>query len=261
MARFKIGLRMQVLRLPIRKALRVAAQSGVAGVQIDPKGELSPERLSGTGRREFRRLLEQLGLQLTGLSFPARRGFDTEEGLEGRLEALTKLFAFAYQLGAPLVIGSIGRVPEDREHPARRLLEEVLAEIGRRAERHGAVFAVETGTESGKTLRGLLDVVNLPTVRCNLDPANLLVRGYDPVAAVFDLAEMIVHTHARDALREAAGDIGREVPLGRGDLDWDSYMRALADIDYYGWLTIERQQAADPQAELSQAVAFLRRYQ
>ncbi len=261
MARFRIGLRLQTLRMPVRKALDTAAALGVAGVQIDPVDELSPDRLSATGRREFRRLVEQLGLQIASLSFLARRGFATEAGLEERLEALTKLFAMAYQLGAPLVIGSIGRVPEDREHPARKLLEEVLAEIGRRAERHGVVFAVETGTESGKTLHGLLETVDLPTVRCNLDPANLLVRGYDPVEAVLELAEMIVHTHARDALHEAAGDIGREVPLGQGDLDWDSYMHALAEIEYHGWFTVERHYAAEPQAEVAQAVAFLRRYQ
>ncbi|HID21348.1 MAG TPA: sugar phosphate isomerase/epimerase [Planctomycetaceae bacterium] len=260
MARLKIGLRLASLRLPVRKGLQRAVSLGVSGVQVDPTGELAPDRLSATGRRELRRLLEHLGLELTGLTFPARRGFDTEEGLEGRLEKLTQLFALAYELRAPLVIGSIGRVPEEREHPARKLLEEVVAEIGRRADRFGTVFAVETGTESGKTLRGLLDTIALPTVRCNLDPANLLVRGYDPIAAVQELAEMIVHTHARDALREAAGDIGREVPLGEGDLNRDAYLQALAEVDYYGWFTIERQYAADPEAEVARAVAFLRRY-
>jgi hypothetical protein len=48
MNRIKIGVRLESLDLPFRKALAEAAGLGVAGVQFDPVGELSPTRLSQT---------------------------------------------------------------------------------------------------------------------------------------------------------------------------------------------------------------------
>ena len=57
MNRLKIGVRLESLGLPLRRALFEAGQLGVAGVQVDAAGDLSPNRLSETGRREFRHLL------------------------------------------------------------------------------------------------------------------------------------------------------------------------------------------------------------
>ena len=57
MNRLKIGVRLESLGLPLRRALSEASRLGVAGVQMDAVGDLSPTRLSETGRREFRHLL------------------------------------------------------------------------------------------------------------------------------------------------------------------------------------------------------------
>ena len=52
-----IGVRLESLGLPLPPALDEAARLGVGGVQIDAVGDLSPDRLSQTGRRELRHLL------------------------------------------------------------------------------------------------------------------------------------------------------------------------------------------------------------
>lgn len=49
-----------------------------------------------------------------------------------------------------------------------------------------------------------------------------------------------------------------ELPLGTGNVNWNGYLRALQDIGYKGFLTIERECGADPAADITMAADFLR---
>ena len=42
----------------------------------------------------------------------------------------------------------------------------------------------------------------------------------------------------------------REVPLGEGSVNFQAYLRALEDVGYRGFLTIEREAGADPSADI-----------
>jgi len=77
----KIGIRLESLGLPLRKGLDQAVRMGAAGVQIDAIGDLLPDRLSQTGRREFVNLLRSLNLELAALNCFLRRGLDVAEDL------------------------------------------------------------------------------------------------------------------------------------------------------------------------------------
>jgi sugar phosphate isomerase/epimerase len=256
----KIGLRLEDLRLPIRPALRKAAQLGVKGVHVNAVGELAPDRLSATGRREFLYLVNSLGLTLTGLGFPTRHGYNTPEGLEQRIAAVQKVLALSFALRAPIVTGAIGRIPEDTAHPTRQILTEAMTAVGRHADRVGASFAIETGPESGATLRSFMESVGAIGLRAAVDPANLLIKGYDPVQAVRSLGDWTVQAFARDAVRTDTGDLGREATPGDGDLDWNEYMGALEEVHFRGWHVIRREQAQNIDLELTRAVSFLARY-
>src|SRR3954452_17313363 len=113
MNRLKIGIRLEALRLPLRKALQQASRLGVGGVQVDAVGNLSPTRLSETGRREFRHMLRAYNLELTAVSCPLRRGLDAAEDQQPRLEHVRKVMSLGYELGPRVVIVQAGPVPED----------------------------------------------------------------------------------------------------------------------------------------------------
>ena len=49
-----------------------------------------------------------------------------------------------------------------------------------------------------------------------------------------------------------------ETPLGEGDVDFPSYLKALRDTGYNGFLTIEREVGSNPRADIEKAVRFLR---
>ena len=137
-----------------------------------------------------------------------------------------------------------------------------------------AHFAIETGPEKANTLCGFLDSLHSTGVAVNLDPANfVMVTGDDPVAAVYTLKKYIVHTHAKDGRRlyyrdpEALYGLAEEdmladasyieLPLGEGDVDFPNYLRALDEIGYQGFLTIEREVGDDPEGDIRKAVKFL----
>jgi sugar phosphate isomerase/epimerase len=50
----------------------------------------------------------------------------------------------------------------------------------------------------------------------------------------------------------------KELPLGEGGVDWDAYLRALKDIGYDGFLTIERECGDEPAKDIASASEFLR---
>ena len=54
-----------------------------------------------------------------------------------------------------------------------------------------------------------------------------------------------------------AGKAFIELPLGEGDVDFPNYLKALNEIGYHGFLTIEREVGEDPAADIRKAVDFL----
>jgi len=106
-----------------------------------------------------------------------------------------------------------------------------------------------------------------------------MVTNQDAVEAVYMLKDYIVHTHAKDGIlldpnldpasvyhAFAIGGVDalnaskgfKEVPLGEGQVDWPNYLKALKDIGYDGFLTIERECGENPKADIFKAVDFLR---
>jgi L-ribulose-5-phosphate 3-epimerase len=259
MNRLKIGLRLESLNLPLRRALTEAARLGVAGVQIDALGDLSPNQLSETGRREFRTLLRLHNVELTAVGCPLRRGLDTKEDQQPRLEHVRKVMALTFDLGARVIILQAGRIPEKDDDPRLAILTESLTNLAQYGDRCGVLAALETGLESGAVLSAFLKRFDTGSLGVNVDPANLLMHGFDPYESVRALAGRIVHTHAKDARAATSSRSAQEVPLGHGDIDWLKYLSVLEEVEYRGWLTIERDSGENRLADIAAGVAFLRR--
>ena len=260
MSRLKIGLRLESLGLPLRRALQEAERLGVGGVQVDAVGDLSPNNLLQTGRREFRHLLRAHSLELTALGCPLRHGLDVAQDQQPRIGHVRKVMSLSYDLGARVTIVQAGQVPADDKDPRAALLSEALLALGQHGDRVGAVLALETGLESGAVLRRFLDRLDTGGLGANLDPANLLLHGFDPYESARALHDKIVHADAKDARAAAASRATQEVPLGHGDIDWMQFLGVLTEVGYHGWLTIEGTSGANRVAEAAAAVSFLRRF-
>jgi sugar phosphate isomerase/epimerase len=215
--------------------------------------------LSQTGRREFRNLLRAHNLELAALGCPLRRGLDTAENQQGRIDHVKKVLSLSFDLGARLVVVQAGKVPESADALGAASLTEALDALGKFGDRVGAVLALETGLESGEVLASYLDRFDTGSLGANLDPANLLINGFDPLDSTRALRGRIKQVHAKDARRAGASRPSQEVALGHGDIDWMQFLGVLEEIDYRGWMTLERDGGDNPRGDIASGVAFLRR--
>ena len=258
MKRLTLGVRLESLGLPLRKALAEASRLAVAGVQFDAVGDLAPKNLSQSGRRELRHLLRSYSLELTALGCPLRHGLDHAENQQARIDNIREVMSLSFDLGPRRVVIEAGQVPDEKDLERTRLMTEALTDLGRHGDRSGTILALETGLESGDTLAQFLDRFDTGGLGVNLDPANLLSHGFSPFDALRALNRRIVHVHAKDARRGSSSRAMQEVPLGAGDIDWLQFLGILEEIEYRGWLTVERESGDNRAADVAAGVAFLR---
>ena len=134
-----------------------------------------------------------------------------------------------FALDGVVTVVQAGRVPEKDDDPRARHLTESLLALGQHGDRTGTVLALETGLESGQVLRTFLDRFDTGGLGANLDPANLLLGGFDPYESTRSLQGKAVHAHAQDARQAGPNRSGQLVPLGHGDIEWMRYLSVLEE--------------------------------
>jgi sugar phosphate isomerase/epimerase len=243
--------------MPLRQALFAAADLGVRGVELDARSEVPYREFTQTAVRQLRTQLADLKLHVAALSFVTRRGYNVVNELDRRVDATKQVMKLARALGAELVINQVGRITAATDDPDLPLLLEVLRDLGNYGQHAGAILCAETGSESGPTLRKLLEALPEGTLGVSLHPGQLVVNGFDPQEAAATLAPFVRHALAVDGVRDRSRGRGIEVPLGRGSVDFPSLLGALEEHDYRGFVTVAPTSADDPQAEARQAIQYL----
>ncbi len=278
MYNFPIGVILESFRLGRSDAIKKAAEIGASGIQMyATEGENSPENLNAAQRRSLLCEVKANGLCFSALCGDLGHGFGNKELNPKLIEKSKRIVDLALELETNIVTTHIGVVPSDKNHERYKIMQEACFELANYADSVGAHFAIETGPETSAVLKEFLDSLGSTGVAVNLDPANLrMVTGDDPVVAVHNLKDYIVHTHAKDGVRliecnpeyvyrivhpippeVAAQRFFEEVPLGTGHVDFPSYLKALEDIGYRGFLTIEREVGDNPEADIKTAYNFL----
>ncbi len=279
MYNFPIGVILESFRLSRSEAIKAAASMGADGIQMyATQGENSPENLTGADRKALLSEVKGSGLVFSALCGDLGKGFGNKEINPELIEKSKRIVDLALDLDTNIVTTHIGVVPTDKSIDRYKIMQEACYELASYADSVGAHFAIETGPETSAVLKEFLDSLGSTGVAVNLDPANLkMVTGDDPVQAVYNLQKYIVHTHAKDgnkladALPEyiygvfhpipeeiANKKLFEEVPLGTGSVDFPAYLKALEDIGYKGYLTIEREVGDTPEKDIKTAYDFLK---
>lgn len=286
----KIGVIVDSFQLGVKEGLLKAKKVGADGVQMYAvKGELDPANLSPAARKEWKAYIESLGLDISALVGDlGGHGFQDPAENRAKIDKSKRIMELGLELGTNIITTHIGIVPNDKNGRVYETMHNACEELAQYANEMNAFFAIETGPETSAHLKSFLDGLGTKGVAVNFDPANMvMVTGDDPVQGVYTLKDYIVHTHAKDGIklsdvdpRDVYGDYGyevqlnhediakmaesgpgfREVPLGEGSIDWAAYLRALQEIGYNGYLTIEREVGTNPEGDISKAVEFLKTY-
>jgi sugar phosphate isomerase/epimerase len=253
----RLGIRLESLTLPLRRALEQAERLGVAGVQVDAVGDLATRSLSQTGRREFKNLLRTHNLELTALGCPLRHGLDHSENLEPRIDHIRQTMQLAFDLGPRRVLIQAGKIPTKEDD---LVLHEALTALGQFGDRIGCLLALETGLEPGQTLNDYLNRFDTGSLGVNLDPANLMMHDFDPIESARSLGSKVIYSQAKDVRRFGPSRTAQEVPLGHGDIDWMAYLSVLEEVEYRGWISVVRDSGDNRIADVAGGVAFLKRF-
>ena len=240
---------------PLRRSLAGIRKMEADGLELAAIGELSPAKLTATGRRELRHLVESHELAVAALSCPLRDGLEVAEDQEGRIDRLSQAMKLAVDLGCKIVVVQPGPLVADVKDPRFPVLADSLSALGRLGDRIGVRLALATGFDSAETIVTLLTRFDTAGLAVAFDPGGLLAHGHDPYAALRTLRTHLAYVRASDAKKAGAGRLARRVPVGRGDLDWLQLTANLEEVDYRDWVTVD----GDTAAELAGGVAFLKK--
>ncbi len=277
----KIGVITDCFKKSHVEGIEEAYKLGLDGVQIYAVfGDFSPQSLTDEKKTFYKQLLKEKNLVISALCGDMGGfGFEVEEENPQKIQKTKEIIDLAEEFDIKIITTHIGVIPSEKANPKYAIMLKALTEIGLYAKSKGITMAIETGPEKAATLLAFLQDTK-GGIGVNLDPANFtMVTNQDAVEAVYMLKDYIVHTHAKDGIlldpnldpasvyhAFAIGGVDalnaskgfKEVPLGEGQVDWPNYLKALKEIGYDGFLTIERECGENPKADIFKAVDFLR---
>ncbi len=128
------------------------------------------------------------------------------------------------------------------------------------AAQHGVVLALENhGLMAGRSdqVRQIIEAVNSPALRANLDTGNFLLVGQNPTDAARDLADLVALVHLKDFAVAPEGQTSHVykgldgvgytgTAVGEGQVELARIVDILQRAGYQGWLSLEYEGGQDP---------------
>src|ERR1700674_277721 len=212
----------------------------------------------------LRQALDKHGIEATSLVVggPGKEVWDFYQGplsiglvprgtRAARIAHIKKASDFAKQCGIPAVQTHCGFIPENPNDPVYKETVTAMREVGAYCKHNGQNFRYETGQETPITLVRAIQDVGLDNQGVNFDLANLILYGKaNPVDAIELLGPYVQGIHAKDGMWPTnPQDLGQEVPIGKGKVDFPRIIERLKQLNYRGAVTIEREISGPRQVE------------
>jgi len=286
---FKIGTLADWFGKGIIEGIRESQRCGASGVQLYAWNEFDPAALKPELKQQVIDTAKECSQEIVALCGElGGHGFEIAADNNKKIDYLKRVADLAVELDCRIITTHIGIIPADSGSEKYRIMKEACTTIAAYAAQQGITIAIETGPEPIPVLKEFVDLCNagLKTtggaggLGINYDPGNLvMVTRDDEVAGVKTAGASIVHTHAKDGILnhyagpeevyslfaqggiEAISKVSQwfsEMPLGKGSVRWIPYLRALKEIGYNGYLTIEREVKDNAAADIQAAVTFLK---
>lgn len=192
------------------------------------------------------------GPQTLGLVPPAYRDMRVKNLCDGA--------DFAKLLGVQDVVTHMGFIPENPNDPAFLPFCDAVRVVAEHCKQNGQYLLFETGQETPVTMLRCFEQVGTDNLGVNLDTANLILYGKaNPVDALDVFGKYVRNLHAKDGLYPTNGhDLGTEMPVGQGKVDFPSLFQKLHALGYDGVVTIEREISGEQQTkDIMEAKAYL----
>lgn len=253
----RIAVAVAAFGKPFRKALQSVQQSGATAVQLTIGLDLRLDDMTDSGRRQLLHELSECQLNIGSLNVPMQRGLSDLDGLDRRIDELKRALQLAYQLKTQTVSFRIGRIPDPSKGTPYETLLAVLNDLARHSNYVGAVPSITPSGDSIDRIAELLAGVTEGPIAVTLDPAVVVPAGYSAAKLFRELVGAVDQVLIRDAVRDI-DDAVTEVPVGRGEVEWDELLSLVSEAEFRGWLTVVRTQGDDKAGDALRAVSFVR---
>ena len=182
---------------------------------------------------------------------PLTIGLVPRETRAARIAHIKKASDFAKQCGIPAVQTHCGFIPENPNDQVYKETVLAMREVAAYCKHNGQNFRYETGQETPITLVRAIRDVGLDNQGVNFDLANLILYGKaNPLDAIELLGPFVQGIHAKDGLWPTnPKELGQEVAIGKGKVDFPRIIARLKEMDYRGAVTIEREISGPQQVE------------
>jgi sugar phosphate isomerase/epimerase len=182
---------------------------------------------------------------------PSTIGLVPPKTRAARIDALRQVSDFAKLVGIEQVQTHCGFIPEDPADPLYPGAVEAIRTVAQHCQDNGQHFLMETGQETPTTMARTIRDAAMPNLAVGLDTANLILYGKaNPVDAVDILGPHVRSIHAKDGRWPTnPSELGEEVLIGKGLVDFKAVFTRLHQIGYAGAVTIERETSGPRQVE------------
>ncbi len=223
-----------------------------------------PEKWTDENADGIRALAEKHGIEISSFwcGWEGPKVWDFYEGQrtlglvppqyrEMRVKNLCDGADFAHRIGLTDVATHMGFIPECPFDPNFEPLCDAIRTVAQHLKTNGQYLLFETGQETPVTMLRCFEQVGMDNLGVNLDTANLILYGKaNPVDALDVFGKYVRNLHAKDGFYPVNGhDLGEEVRLGDGKVDFPALFRKLKELGYDAYVTIEREISGEQQDE------------
>jgi len=238
-----------------------------------PTCQVAVEEFSPAIETGLRNAMQKYGIEVTALDSlgpgphvwdfyqgPLTIGLVPRQYRRQRIDHFKKASDFAKKLEIPAFHTHNGFIPENPNDPVYKETVEAIREVASYCKTNGQMVLYETGQESPTTLLRTIQDVGVDNQFVNLDTANLILYGNgNPVDALDVIGKLVRGVHAKDGFFPTdPKELGKEVPIGQGKVDFPKLIQRLKELGYTGAITIEREISGPKQVEdIKRSKAYL----
>jgi fructoselysine 3-epimerase len=230
---------------PLQETIRRLARIGYDGIEIGAAAPHAyPDYLDASARREIKACLEENGIAVSSM-LPAPGGgpgFNVSSPLEAErrnaVDQYRKVAQLCADLGGRTLLYVAGwQIYGTPAEQAWEWSRTALATIAKHAADIGVTVAVEPTPTDSNLVESCDDAILMmrevaqPNVKLMFDTIHVLYRNEVPSDYAYRMGKDLHHVHL--------ADINRDTPSASSKADYAGLVRALKEVGFEGYLTME----------------------